>query len=198
MSVRKTGDWAKARLLLRRGAVGLRGAVHGSVRQEGTLLRKEVVRGLEGQAPGGKALAPLSPLTLAARELAGLRGDKALVAGRELVRSITSIVRGDLVFVGVPKGARSKDGTSLAEIALAQELGAGPFVVPMTDAMRRFLFAMFARTGRAERSRGSGKGVVVIHIPPRPFLEPTAREHVRGSRKRVRRYLAEKTGLGGV
>ena len=198
MTVRKTGDWAKVRAVLQRGAAKMKGAIRGSVREEGTLLRKTVVRGLEEQALGGKALAPLSPLTLAARELAGHRGDKALVAGRALVRSIRSIARGDVVFVGVPKGARADDGTSLAEVARTQELGAGPLVVPMTPAMRRFLFAMFARAGRTDRSRGSGKGVVVIHVPPRPFLEPAARVHLRDSAKRVRRYLGEKTGLGDI
>jgi len=54
------------------------------VRQEAHALRNDIVQGLTSQAPGGEPLKPPSPLTIAARQLEGFGGSKAL------------IVRGDL------------------------------------------------------------------------------------------------------
>ena len=71
MTVRKTGDWAKARKMLQSGPLKMRGAIATALHQEAHLLRKEIVQGITKQAPGSKAMKPLSPLTIAARKLAG-------------------------------------------------------------------------------------------------------------------------------
>ena len=194
MSVRKTGDWALARRLLTGAPVKLKAAVGTAVRQEAQLLRKEIVQGITKQAPGGKALKPPSLLTLAARKMKGRGGTKALMVRGDLRNAIAAIVKGDQAFVGVPRKARGKDGKSVVDVARVQEFGAGPIVIPMTPAMRRFLFALLRRAG-SERSGGSGRGVVVVQVPARPFLRPAFKQFEKGAQKR---FLGRVAGLMGM
>ena len=193
-SVRKTGDWAVARRLLAGGPMKLKAAVGTTIRQEAQLLRKEIVQGITRQAPGGESFKPLSPLTLAAREMKGRGGTKALMVSGDLRNGIAAIVKGDEAFVGVPRKARGKDGKSLIDVAQVQEFGAGPIIIPMTPAMRRFLFALLRKSGEAG-SGGSGKGVVVVQIPARPFLRPAFKKFQKGVQKR---FLGRVAGLMGL
>jgi len=194
MSVTKTGDWALARRLLTAAPVKLKIAVGTALHQEAQLLRKEIVQGITKQAPGGEAFKPLSPLTLAAREMKGRGGTKALLVHGDLRNAIAAIVQGDEAFVGVPRKARGKEGKSVVDVAQVQEFGAGPIVIPMTPAMRRFLFAMLRKAGK-EPSGGSGKGVVVVTIPARPFLRPAFRVFEKGVQKRFLGRVAAIMGL---
>ena len=194
MSVRKTGDWTLARRLLMGAPVKLKAAVSTAIRQEAQLLRKEIVQGITKQAPGGKSLKPPSPLTLAARKMKGRGGTKALMVRGDLRNAIAAIVKGDEAFVGVPRKARGKDGKSVVDVARAQEFGAGPIIIPMTPAMRRFLFALLRKAGR-ERSGGSGRGVVVVQIPARPFLRPAFKQFEKGAQKRFLRRVARVMGM---
>ena len=194
MSVRKTGDWAVARRLLTAAPVKLKLAVGMALRQEAQLLRKEIVQGITKQAPGGEAFKPLSPLTLAARKMKGRGGTKALMVRGDLRNAVAAIVQGDEAFVGVPRKARGKDGESVVDVAQVQEFGAGPIVIPMTPAMRRFLFALLRRAG-VEKSGGSGRGVVVVQIPARPFLRPAFKQFEKGVDKRFLGRVAALMGL---
>jgi hypothetical protein len=197
MSVRKTGDWALARRILAEGPAKLRGSIGTAMRQEAELLRGEIVNGITAQAPGGEAFKPLSPLTLAARKLAGFGGTKALLVRGDLRNSIAAIVRGDEAFVGVPRKARSKDGRSLVDVAQVQEFGSNPIVIPITPRMRRFLFALLRQAGK-EPSGGSGKGVVVVTIPARPFLRPAFKKFSEGAQRRFLGRVAAQLGWGGA
>ena len=194
MSVRKTGDWAVARRLLTAAPVKLKLAVGMALRQEAQLLRKEIVQGITKQAPGGEAFKPLSPLTLAARKMKGRGGTKALMVRGDLRNAVAAIVQGDEAFVGVPRKARGKDGESVVDVAQVQEFGAGPIVIPMAPAMRRFLFALLRRAG-VEKSGGSGRGVVVVQIPARPFLRPAFKQFEKGVDKRFLGRVAALMGL---
>ncbi len=139
--------------------------------QEAQLLRNEIAQRITKQAPGGEALAPPSPLTLAAREMKGRGGTKALLVKGVLRNSVAAIVKGDEAFIGVPRKARAQGGKALVDVAQVQEFGKGPIIVPMTPAMRRFLFALLRKAGQ-EPKGDSGKGVVIINVPARPFLRP--------------------------
>jgi hypothetical protein len=194
MSVTRTGDWALAKRLLTAAPAKLKVAVNTALRQEAQLLRKEIVQGITKQAPGGEAFKPLSPFTLAARELKGRGGTKALMVRGDLRNAIAAIVQGDEAFVGVPRKARGKDGESVVDVAQVQEFGTGPIVIPMTEAMRRFLFALLRKAGKAPTG-GSGKGVVVVTIPPRPFLRPAFREFEKGVQRRFLGRVAALMGL---
>ncbi|PID38560.1 MAG: hypothetical protein CSB49_04925 [Proteobacteria bacterium] len=194
-SVRKTGDWATARRLLAGGPVKLKAAVGTALRQEAHLLRKEIVQGITRQAPGGESIKPPSPLTLAARQMKGRGGTKALMVSGDLRNGIAVIVKGDEAFVGVPRKARGKNGKSLIDVAQTQEFGAGPIIIPMTPAMRRFLFALLRVAGESDGG-GSGKGVVVVQIPARPFLRPAFKQFQKGVQKRFLGRVAGLMGLG--
>jgi hypothetical protein len=194
-SVRKTGDWAVARRLLAGGPVKLKAAVGTALRQEAQLLRKKIVQGITRQAPGGESIKPPSPLTLAARQMKGRGGTKALMVSGDLRNGIAAIVKGDEAFVGVPRKARGEDGTALVDVAQIQEFGAGPIIIPMTPAMRRFLFALLRVAGEGSGG-GSGKGVVVVQIPARPFLRPAFKKFQKGVQKRFLGRVAKLMGLG--
>ncbi|RUO91500.1 hypothetical protein D7Y11_19715 [Corallococcus sp. AB018] len=195
MAVSRTGDWARARQLLAAGSSRLEGAMQAALRQEAHALRKEVVQGLTQQAPGGEPLRPPSPLTLAARQLAGFSGTKALLVSGVLRNSISVVVEGDEAFIGVPRSAKSPDGESLVDVAQLQEYGGPPVVIPMTPKMRRFLFALLRQAGQA-RTGGSGRGVIVTQTPARPFLRPAFAKFRQGASRRFLARIAKELGLG--
>lgn len=172
MAVSRTGDWARARRLLTAAPQRLQAAIGSAVRQEAHALRNEIVQGLTSQAPGGETLKPPSPLTIAARQLEGFGGSKALIVRGDLRNSITVIVQGDEAFIGVSRSARSKDGASMMDLAKLHEFGGPPVIIPMTPKMRRFLFALLRQAGK-ERSCGGRRGVIVAQVPARPFLRPS-------------------------
>ncbi|RJS14218.1 hypothetical protein DRW03_35175 [Corallococcus sp. H22C18031201] len=196
MAVLRTGDWARARQLLAAGASRLEGALQTALRQEAHALRNEVVQGLTQQAPGGEPLRPPSPLTLAARQLAGFNGTKALLVSGALRNSISVVVEGDEAFIGIARTAKSPDGQSLVDVAQLQEYGGPPVVIPMTPRMRRYLFALMRKAGQSSTG-GSGRGVVVTQTPARPFLRPAFARFRQGASRRFLLRVAKELGLGG-
>lgn len=194
MAVSRTGDWARARRLLTAAPQRLQAAISTAVRQEAHALRNEIVQGLTRQAPGGEPLKPPSPLTIAARELEGFGGTKALIVRGDLRNSITVVVQGDEAFIGVSRSARSKDGTSMVDLAKLHEFGGPPVIIPMTPKMRRFLFALLRQAGK-EPTGGSGRGVIVVQVPARPFLRPAFDKFREGAGRRFLERVARELGL---
>ena len=196
MAVMRTGDWARARQLLAAGPQRLRSAIGVAIRQEAQGLRNEIVQGLTSQAPGGEPIKPPAPLTLAARQLEGFGGTKALLVRGDLRNSITVIVEGDEAFIGVPRSARSSGGESLVDLAQPHEYGGPPVVIPITPKMRRFLFALLRQAGK-EPTGGSGRGVVVVQVPARPFLRPAFEKFREGASRRFLERVAQQLRFGG-
>jgi phage gpG-like protein len=194
MAVSRTGDWARARRLLTAAPQRLQAAIGTAVRQEAHALRNEIVQGLTRQAPGGEPLKPPSPLTIAARDLEGFGGTKALIVRGDLRNSITVFVQGDEAFIGVSRSARSKDGASMVDLAKLHEFGGPPVIIPMTPKMRRFLFALLRQTGK-EPTGGSGRGVIVVQVPARPFLRPAFDKFREGASRRFLERVARELGL---
>jgi phage gpG-like protein len=194
MAVSRTGDWARARRLLTAAPQRLQAAIGTAVRQEAHALRNEIVQGLTRQAPGGEPLKPPSPLTIAARQLEGFGGSKALIVRGDLRNSITVFVQGDEAFVGVSRSARSKDGASMVDIAKLNEFGGPPVIIPITPKMRRFLFALLRQAGK-EPTGGSGRGVIVVQVPARPFLRPAFDKFREGASRRFLERVARELGL---
>ena len=194
MAVSRTGDWARARRLLTAAPQRLQAAISTAVRQEAHALRNEIVQGLTSQAPGGETLKPPSPLTIAARQLEGFGGSKALIVRGDLRNSITVIVQGDEAFIGVSRSARSKDGASMVDLAKLHEFGGAPVIIPMTPKMRRFLFALLRQAGK-EPTGGSGRGVIVVQVPARPFLRPAFDKFREGAGRRFLERVARDLGL---
>ena len=191
----RTGDWSRARRLITGGAERLQDAVRVALRQEAQVLRNQIVQGLTSQAPGGEPLRPPAPLTLAARELQGFGGTKALVVRGDLRNSIAVIIDGDDVFIGIRRSARSSEGERLVNLAELHELGGPPTIVPITPKMRRFLFALLRQAGQVPTG-GSGRGVVVVQVPPRPFLRPAFAAYRVGAGRRFLDRVAHQLGLG--
>ncbi len=196
MAVMRTGDWARARQLLAAGPQRLRSAIGVAIRLEAQGLRNEIVQGLTSQAPGGEPIKPPAPLTLAARQLEGFGGTKALLVRGDLRNSITVIVEGDEAFIGVPRSARSSGGESLVDLAQLHEYGGPPVVIPITPKMRRFLFALLRQAGK-EPTGGSGRGVIVVQVPARPFLRPAFEKFREGASRRFLERVAQQLGFGG-
>jgi len=194
MAVSRTGDWARARRLLTDAPQRLQAAIGTAVRQEAHALRNEIVQGLTRQAPGGEPLKPPSPLTTAARELEGFGGTKALIVRGDLRNSVTVFVQGDEAFIGVSRSARSKDGASMVDLAKLHEFGGPPVIIPMTPKMRRFLFALLRQAGK-EPTGGSGRGVIVVQVPARPFLRPAFDKFREGASRRFLERVARELGL---
>ncbi len=194
MAVSRTGDWARARRLLTAAPQRLQAAVATPVRQEAHALRNEIVQGLTRQSPGGEPLKPPSPLTIATRQLEGFGGTKALIVRGDLRNSITVFVQGDEAFIGVSRSARSKDGASMMDLAKLHEFGGPPVIIAMTPKMRRFLFALLRKAGK-EPTGGSGRGVIVVQVPARPFLRPAFDKFREGASKRFLERVAKELGL---
>ena len=144
--------------------------------------------------------APPSPLTIASRQLEGFRGEKSLIVRGDLRNAIGIVADGDRVFVGVPRKARNKSGEALVDLAQVQEFGGPPVVIPITPKMRKFLFAMLRRAGKDPGTgggEGSGRGVVVVQVPARPFLRPAFEKFRQGAQRRfLERVAATLWGLG--
>ena len=173
MAVSRTRDWARARRLLTAAPQRLQAAIGTAVRQEAHALRNDIVQGLTSQAPGGEPLKPPSPLTIAARQLEGFGGTKALIVRGDLRNSITVVKQGETVFVGVLRSAKAGGGQSLANVAAIHEFGSRPIVLKLTPKVRRFLHAAFRAAGLdAPAGDRPSTGIAVIKIPARPFLAP--------------------------
>lgn len=193
--VTRTGDWALARRVLSAAPMRLQRAIGTAVRQEAHALRNEIVRGITSQAPGGEPLKPPSPLTVAARQLKGFGGTKALLVRGDLRNSVSVVVKGDEAFVGVLRSAQSSGGGSLANLAELHEFGGPPVVIPITPKMRRFLFALLRKAGQ-ETTGGDGRGVVVVQVPARPFLRPAFSRFRQGADRRFLERVAKELGIG--
>lgn len=185
MIIRRTGDWGAARRLLAALPTQVKPAVGRAMLQEAHALRGQIVKGLVAQAPGGVPFKPLAELSVVARKLSGFGGTKALIRRGDLLGGIAVIASADQIFIGVPRAAKTKSGDGLADVAQAHEYGSDPIAIPITPRMRRFLFVLFRAAGRPLPARGSGKGVVVVQIPPRPFLRPAFEQFKVGFTERV-------------
>jgi hypothetical protein len=80
--------------------------------------------------------------------------------------------------VGLLRTARGKDGRPLANIGKVHEYGQ-TIAAPVTKAMLRYLHLMF-RKGAKKKERHEGTmgirlgEVLVVRVPPRPFIQPVA------------------------
>ena len=128
------GEWpsvAKAvRWLKRSSLVALEGALREEIKHLTLALKRELRSG------GSPAFKPLSPFTVAIRKAMGLRGQKPLIASRQLLGLIRHKRVGKLsYFAGVIKGTPyKKEGgatTDATEIAMYVEMGRGPVILKL-------------------------------------------------------------------
>jgi len=120
MTVRRTGEWDKARAKLNaslgpRLAVALRQATI----RNALLLVREIQRGIRSQAPGGVPFVQLAESTIDRKG-----SSKALIDSGFLVNSITQKIMADKAFVGLLRGTVNKDGEDMVNIGAIMEYGA--------------------------------------------------------------------------
>lgn len=204
IDIARTGDWGRALSILQVGAARLRFAMDRAVLQEAQLFRRKVVEGFRTQSPGGRAFQPLSETTLAVRRFTGFTGTKALIVRGDLRNSISVIKRttplGAEAFVGVLRSARGRGGRRLVNIAEIHEFGTRPFAIEVTPAMRRFLMAAFRQELGPPSGGGGGlsRGIIIVRIPPRPFIQPVADAFFSGPVAAARFQARVAVNLGGI
>jgi phage gpG-like protein len=198
MRVTKVGAWQSVRRILDSAPKRIRAAEEKAVLQEAQFFRTKIVDGLRSGAPGGQALQPLAPTTLAIRKLRGFGGTKPLIRQGDLRNSIAVVKEGDGVFVGVLRSATSRAGGSLVDIAALHEFGSRPIIVKITPKVRALLHAAFRKAGLDQpRADRPSTGVAVIRIPARPFLRPVFEKY--GAPEDVAKRFMERVAklLGG-
>ena len=177
----KVGDWVMAQAILQGAPKKVAQAVKTAVYQEAQFLAGEVKKKIRTGPFKG-----LSAWTIAGRRVRGFRGSKPLNVTGDLKASIVVFPAEPAFecFVGVLKQAKRKqeptDTKATPLINIAQVLEEGRvFMLRVTPKMRRFIMGVLVP---ALGSGGGGaggslrRGILVIRIPPRPFLKPTLDE----------------------
>lgn len=190
LGVKTTGDWEKAVAKLQFLEKNAETALKRAVLQEAHELRNEMVTGIDGGAPGGKAFQPHATPTLYLRRVLGKgKGTKIMIASSGLRNAIRVVpLPGGGAFVGVSRSA-SKGRFRIAQI---QEQGR---TITITPRMRRFLHAMLRKAGAPPPPPGAAK--ISIRIPPRPFISPIVAKYSGNDelQKRIVANVAAQLGL---
>jgi hypothetical protein len=208
IDIKQIGEWKLAQKILKTGAQDLDKAIEQAVEQEAEFFVTKIKQYMRT----GKFEA-LSANTLAVtgggggrdkggrfkKGAGGRHGGKPLFRSGDLRNAVTKVMMGGAAFIGVPRNAPKKGSTGLVNIADVHEHGR-TIVMKMTPKMRRFLHARLPkRIGPRMRngsfSSGQSTGILVIRIPPRPFIAPVFAEHGPGSQERFTKRLAK--ALGG-
>ena len=195
MPVKLTGDWLLTKRLLAVAPMKIQRAWKQTLQQEAHQLRKEMIRGITQQAPGGAPFQPLSEFTRAIRKFVGFSGTKALIRRADLRNSINVIIKDNEAFVGIPRKARAKGQRRIIDIAKVHEFGAGPTIIPKTPKMRAFIMAVLAKAGIEPSGKGSSSPVVIISIPARPFIRPAFQKYMKTGGKRFLENLSKRLDL---
>lgn len=149
-----TSDVARVQAILNASKTEMNGAIRKALKAEGEHLRAKLVESVDKVKP------PLGWPRL------NHGGSKPLRKTGELVNSIAAVVKNLELFVGIPRAS------GRARLAAIHENGA-VIVQRMTDRQRKFLHARLSKiASKVGTGGGSGNGILVIVIPPRPFIRP--------------------------
>lgn len=142
-----------------------------AVKRAALMTERELKKGIKSGAPGGQKFKPLSPITMLLR-----KGTKPLIDSGSLIGSITTTLdrKNNAAFVGVHRTARGSDGTSLVNVAVIHEFGTKPYVIKVTDGVRRLFFWLHRASNGAINPISPNK-TEILHpgVPARPFVRPT-------------------------
>jgi phage gpG-like protein len=169
-----TGDWELAQKKLAKSPAWVKRALRRSLQAEAEHIAGAMRARFDKLRPPN------------ARNTKLLKGSsKPLVSTGDLRNSISVEKNGDMDFyVGVPRGSRAE------KLAAIHERGV-TIIQHLTDKQRKFFHAMFGSQGKT--GAGGGTGIVVIHIPARPFIRPTFQQESKGAKARFMKHLLEFT-----
>ncbi len=142
-----------------------------AVRKVALMAEREIKLGIRNGAPGGQKFKPLAPSTLLLR-----RGSKPLIDSGSLLRSVSTTYDKSTMtaFVGVHRNTKGPGGKKLLNIAIVHEFGTKPYVIPVTDGVRRlFWFLHFASGGNINPLDPNKTEILHPGVPARPFIRPT-------------------------
>ncbi len=169
LEVTLTGGWESIANVLRSASTGMGRTLRQALKTEGDYLAEKVQATIRGGVPP-----PLKG-----------RSGTPLYRTHALHDAIKALPQGDKIFVGVDPAS------GLQRIAAIHEAGATIEMV-MTDKQRRYLFGVVFK-GQAPQP-GTGSGLLVITIPPRPFLAPTLKREQPGMVLRLLKSIAASFG----
>lgn len=194
--VRKFGDWKEAQRILGTAGFRLPVAMNKALKQEAQFLRRKLIDNLKvGGTVGGTKFQALESTTLISRRFRKRRSKKPLIETADMRNSIKTVVRKGTAFVGILRSAVGKDGRSLIKLASVHEEGQ-TIAIPVTRAMLRFLHLMLRKGAKKSERTDGAMGVrlgevLVVTIPPRPFIEPVVnRFFIKNKAAAKRRYMA--------
>lgn len=193
------GDWRTAKEVLAAGPKEIDAALTMAVSALAEYYVGKIKRKMGNNLPP-----PNSPLTLLFKG-----SSKTLVNNGDLRNSVTA-VDGDSrysKFIGIPRTVRTSKGKptrgdggkftqapkSAATIAtqanLADVLENGrTIVMRITPKQLKWLHATLGRKV-SKVTKGKSTGILVIHIPPRPFIQPVFDEELPGAPARFEGYI---------
>jgi len=167
----RSSSWAAARRRLARASRTVEGKQWLAVKRAALLAEREIKKGLQSGKPGGTPFPPLAETTRLLR-----RGTKPLLDTASLLGSIKSVMdeKRRQAFVGVLRTARGREGEPLVNVAMVHEFGTGPFVIPVTPAVRRLFWALhFRSNGRIKPLSPTKTEIMHPGVPKRAFIRPT-------------------------
>lgn len=157
-NVTLVGDWKTAEKILNAAPAALTHAAKVSLLQEGEYLRGRIVKKIRSNVPP-----PNSKSTIAQK-----RSSKTLINHGDLANAPAVLEVGPLeIMIGIPRSTKGQ----LAKLADVLENGR-TIVQRITPKQRKFLHALYAKLGPKAPGSGASTGVLVIHIPARPFIRP--------------------------
>lgn len=181
ITTKRTGAWREVGNLLKNGPPVIRRGVKTQVIGMAEEIRDKIVEGIRTQAPGGKPFKPLEQDTLAARRRRRFNGPLALIGSQaeNLIKSVVVKKRGGglIVNVGVFSKKKTRRGATVYGVGEMNEYGK-TIKRRLTPKMRRFLHAFFRKEGLLKEGN-SKKGLMLITIPARPFIDPVVKKYGR-------------------
>jgi phage gpG-like protein len=146
----KTGDWAKVERMFSGIGARFKANVEAATKKNGVLLKTLVIQRFEQQGPGWAAHKP------AYAKRKAMRGrEQILIDTGQLMGSISSVyVAYNEGFVGVQKGATSKGGQDMVNLAAVHEMGS-----PSRNIPARPFLAPAAKEGEAPMTRNYEEAV---------------------------------------
>lgn len=192
MKIDKTGGWARMKKLMDASPARMQAGIKKALDQEGLYLVGQVKKQIR-TGPFEK----LAKTTLAMRRAQGFRGTKPLIRTGDMRNSVTHVVKGSKLFIGIPRSAKSRDGKKLFNIADIHENGR-TFAMRVTPKMLRFWFAVLFKNEKkkpAGTTMAPGKKIIIIRIPARPFIAPVFAREAKLAPERFLSRLAKNLGF---
>jgi hypothetical protein len=201
MTTGMTGNWNGVSRLLARGAnpAVWRQAKRRAVLREAHRLRGLMVESFNKGGPPGKRWRRLSVFTQLVSRALGHGDRRPLMRSGDLRNSHSVVERDDNVFVGVHRTTRGRKSRSrMMNIAVIQEFGAGPTSIRVTRKMRGFFHFLHIKTKGQIKPLSPSTTVIVVRIPPRPWIGPIWEQEADASGENIVRDTVSGLGIPGL